>query len=170
MSRRVEFYIDDHQLPLVEPYRYTACGLDNIYLTNGVEILPTPDSSAVTISNLDGLQRAIGLYIVEKQEPMSGPEFRFLRKQMKLTQVDLAARMRISNQTIANYEKENTTLGPAEPLMRLIYLLHVMPSESRVRLLKKFTEKFGDPHAAKLADLPRRKLAENWQERVMEAA
>jgi transcriptional regulator with XRE-family HTH domain len=169
MSKRAEFYNRDFQ-PLDEPYHYTACGLGNIYLTSGVLILPTPNGSAVTISKLDGLQYAIGLYIVEKEEPMSGSEFRFLRKQMKLTQRDLAIRMKISDQTIANYEKENTALGSAEPLMRLIYLLHVLPGESRVRLLKRVTENFGDAHATKLPNLPRRKLAENWQERVMEAA
>jgi transcriptional regulator with XRE-family HTH domain len=169
MSKRVEFYIRDSR-PLVESYHYTACGLNNIYLTNGVSILPTPDGSAVIISNLGGLQHAIGIYIAEKQEPMSGPEFRFLRKQMKLTQQDLAMRMKISNQTIANYEKENTALGPAEPLMRLIYLLHVMPNEWRVSLLKKITENLGDTRVAILSDSSRRKLAENWQKRVMEAA
>jgi hypothetical protein len=32
----------------------------------------------VHVENINGLHRAIGLHIVEEEEPMSGAEFRFL--------------------------------------------------------------------------------------------
>jgi transcriptional regulator with XRE-family HTH domain len=44
---------------------------------------------------------------------MCGPEFRFLRKQMGLTQTELAELFDVSDQTIANYE---TRLILAQPM------------------------------------------------------
>ncbi|MGO8841602.1 MAG: helix-turn-helix domain-containing protein [Methyloceanibacter sp.] len=41
---------------------------------------------------------------------MRGVELRFLRKQLGMTQAALARKMRVSDQTIANYEKENTSI------------------------------------------------------------
>jgi transcriptional regulator with XRE-family HTH domain len=37
---------------------------------------------------------------------MTSAEFRFLRKQMGLTQKELGERLGVEDQTIANYEKE----------------------------------------------------------------
>lgn len=59
----------------------------------------------VSIQKLSGLHRAIGLRIIEKPEPMSGHELRFLRKQLGLTQAALAHKVQLCDQTIANYEK-----------------------------------------------------------------
>jgi len=56
------------------------------------------------------LHRTISLGIVEKAEPMRGVELSFLRKQLGMTQAALARKMRVSDQTIANYEKENTSI------------------------------------------------------------
>jgi DNA-binding transcriptional regulator YiaG len=122
MSERAEFFFKG-QGQLAEPYHYRASGLDDIYLLNGVVIEETPYGPMVTIKNLNGLHHAIGLHIVEKAEPMTGAEFRFLRKQLGLTQAQLGKRLRVSDQTIANYEKGHTGLGPADPLMRGFYLL-----------------------------------------------
>jgi hypothetical protein len=41
-----------------------------------------------TFENINWLHRAIGLHIVEKDEPVSGHEFRFPRVQMGLSQAD----------------------------------------------------------------------------------
>ena len=46
---------------LLKPYHYVASGLPNIYLLNGVSHDDTPYGEMVTIKNLNGLHRAIGL-------------------------------------------------------------------------------------------------------------
>src|SRR6516225_423619 len=102
MSERAEFLLKGQEL-LAEPYHYRASGLDDIYLLNGVTFEETPYGPMVTIKKLNGLHRAIGLHIVEKAEPMTGAEFRFLRKQIGFTQAQLGKRLRVSDQTIANY-------------------------------------------------------------------
>jgi DNA-binding transcriptional regulator YiaG len=159
MSGQVEFFIRGDKA-LAEPYRYAACGLDNVYLLNGVALEETDYGPMVTIEKLNALHRAIGLHIIEKAEPMSGPEFRFLRKEMELTQRELAAMMKISGQTIANYEKGNTSLGPADPLMRITYLLHIIPGETRAKLLRATTGAL----PSRIPSTSREKLVQDWQE------
>jgi transcriptional regulator with XRE-family HTH domain len=101
---------------------------------------------------------------------MTGAEFRFLRKQLELTQAELASIMKTSDQTIANYEKGKTSeLGPADPFMRLTYLLHVVPEETRAEVLKEVAERLGTK-AAKLPDVPRTKIVQKWRGGKMAAA
>ena len=95
---------------------------------------------------------------------MTGAEFRFLRKQMELTQQELAGIMKTTDQTIANYEKGKTAdLGPADPFLRLTYLLHVIPEETRADVLKEMAEHLGAVGAPKLPDLPRTKIVQKWR-------
>ena len=162
MTKRAEFLIKG-RWRLAEPFHYTASGLDNIFLLNGVTIKKTSYGPMVEIDNLNGLHHAIGLYIIEKSEPMTGAEFRFLRKQMELTQEELARVMKTTDQTVANYEKGKTAdLGPADPLLRLTYLLHVIPEETHAEVLKQASERLGTG-ISRLPDLPRRKIVQKWR-------
>jgi putative transcriptional regulator len=164
MSKRAEFRIRGRGL-LAKPYHYTASGLDNIYLLNGVTIESTSYGPIVSIENVTGLHHAIGLRIIEKPAPMTGAEFRFLRKQMELTQAELASIMRTSDQTVANYEKGKTAeLGPADPFMRVTYLLHIIPEETRAEVVKAISERLGMSERGRLPDVPRRKIVQKWQE------
>lgn len=163
MTERAEFWIKGRER-LAEPYQYSASGLNNIFLLNGLTIETSSYGPIVNIENLNGLHHAIGLYIIEKAESMNGSEFRFLRKQMELTQQELAAIMKTSDQTIANYEKGKTAdLGPADPFMRLTYLLHVVPEETRAEVIKDMAEHLGAVGAAKLPELPRTKIVQKWR-------
>jgi DNA-binding transcriptional regulator YiaG len=160
MSEPVSFYIK-RKRRLAEPFHYTAIGLDNIYLLNGVAVEETAYGPMVNIENINGLHHAIGLHIVEKSEPMTGPEFRFLRKQLQLTQEALAKIMRVTYPTIANYEKgETTNLGPADQLIRDLYLFDVLPGQTQMGAIKPMI----DAPGKKLADVPRQRIVECWQE------
>jgi DNA-binding transcriptional regulator YiaG len=83
----------------------------------------------VTIENLPDLFIAIAFKLVEKPEALTGPEMRFLRKRMKMTQSELAAEFRVDEQTIANYEKGKTKPGPADKALRMLFLAHVHDDE-----------------------------------------
>ena len=48
-----------------KPYRYTACGLDDVYLVNGYEIHRTPEGEGVSVNDVDGLHLAIGVSLAE---------------------------------------------------------------------------------------------------------
>jgi len=63
MSQRAEFCIKGQDF-LAVPYHYKASGLDCVFLLNGVTTQETPYGSMVTIKNVHGLHRAIGLSII----------------------------------------------------------------------------------------------------------
>ena len=109
-----------------EPYHYTACGLDNVWLLSGYDITSTRYGDAVTIRHLDDLHRLIACGLVTEKKILSGPELRFLRKEMGLSQLELATRLRMSDQAVARWEKgENEMPGPADILVRVLYCEHI---------------------------------------------
>ena len=165
-SERAEFFIKEEEL-LATPYHYAESGLDNIFLLNGVSERQTDYGLMVHIEDINGLHSAIGLHIIEKQEPMSGSEFRFLRKQMGLTQVDLANDFGVTDQTIANYEKDKGKgkSSPIEELMRLHYLLSVLPGETHVEAMQAFIRP-----PRRLPDITRHRLLQRWAESSLQAA
>ncbi len=167
MTQRAEFCIKGAEL-LAEPYHYVASGLPNIYLLNGVSHDDTPYGEMVTIKNLNGLHRAIGLHIIEKQEQMTGTEFRFLRKQIGLTQVELADMMRVTDQTVANYEKGNTEeFGPADAFMRMAYFLHIIPDDMRAKIIRAMAEDIARREDKEgIPDVSRLKMVGGWREHL----
>lgn len=104
-------------------YRYQGCGLPNVFLRNGYELVETPYGKGVTIHDLDGLHLALGAAIVESPEPLVGHEFRFLRTEMQLSQAGLAALLGCDEQSVARWEKGKSKQvnAPAERLLRLLF-------------------------------------------------
>ncbi len=162
------FYIKDRPL-LDKPFPLKGVGLPNVYLLNGVTVENDPDyGDLVSIENIEELYRAIGLHIIESGPQMTGAEFRFLRKQMNLTQVELGALLSVSSQTIANYEKAHVEgLGAADLAIRMMYLLHILPPESRAVLMKQIFEfeAAKRKRARRLPEMPRRQIVGKWKER-----
>jgi hypothetical protein len=84
-----------------EPLHYTACGVDNIYLMNGFRRETIDGETFTSIEDLDGLWKAIGLHLVTTRKVLAPKEIRYLREHMGLTQAELGARLRVSDQTVA---------------------------------------------------------------------
>lgn len=120
-------------------YHYTDSGLDNVYLTNGYNVVKTPYGDAVSIDGLRSLHKAIGEGIVEQQGAMNGAEFRFLRKELDLTQSALAGIMGEQVQSIARWEKNRTKplRGSADKLMRVLYDEYINGDGSTRRVIDK---------------------------------
>src|SRR5262249_10238492 len=108
------------------PYRYTLCGLDNVYLLNGYQIHDTPYGAGVSIVDVDGLHRAIAHELISHTRALGGREVRFLRKELELSQAGLAHLMEVTPQTVARWEKGQTVVpGPVDRLIRLLYVDHI---------------------------------------------
>ena len=71
-------------------YHYTESGLQNVWLTNGYKTRQTEGGVAVAIVDAEGLHQAIGRHIAAKGR-MTKEEFRFLRKELDLSQSRFAA-------------------------------------------------------------------------------
>jgi DNA-binding transcriptional regulator YiaG len=98
-----------------DPLHYTQCGLPDVWLLNGFCRRETPYGDAVSVENIDGLHRAIALYLVKKKAELTGCEVRFLRKRLDKTQGELATLLRLDPQTVATWEKDQTGIpGPAD--------------------------------------------------------
>ncbi len=104
--------------------RYAGCGLRNVWLQNGYTVKQTPHGKAVAIQDVDGLHRVLALMITRKPR-MSGAEFRFLRKELDLSQAALAQMFGYDAQTIALWEKNKLRVPRlADRMLRLIYREH----------------------------------------------
>jgi DNA-binding XRE family transcriptional regulator len=126
MSERYEFAIKGRKR-LSAPYHFKASGLPNVYLLNGVKFETDPDyGELVTFEHMPDLFMAIAFTLVAKPERLTGAEMRFLRKRMDMTQAALAKELWVSEQTVANYEKDDTKDGPADTALRLLFLAHVV--------------------------------------------
>lgn len=108
-------------------YEYTGSGLGGIFLKNGYKIVETTYGKGVSIEDIDGLHRAIAADILRQKTPMTGRQFRFLRKEQDLIQEEAAAIFRVDVQTIANWEKKGAQEipGPPDIAMRAFYSAYV---------------------------------------------
>ena len=103
-------------------FHYTESGLSNIWLRNGYEVRETPYGEGVVIHDVDGLHRAIGLFLVSHKDHLTGEEVRFLRKEMDLPQTQLAALLKVNTDTLRGWENDRSQVpGPADELLRAYY-------------------------------------------------
>lgn len=128
-----------------EPYRYTMCGLDDIYLVGGYELTRTRYGDGVVIHDMEDLHRAIGEYLVESKKALTGKEIRFLRHEMDLTQAEIAGLLRVADQTVARWEKGECEIpGPADMVVRALYLGHI-GEEFNIRELAEYLRAMDAP-------------------------
>lgn len=120
----LEFRKIDGREPEGEPLHYTACGLDDVYLVNGFSRGVEDGEEYVTIEDMDALWKAIGLHLVTHKKVLAPKEIRFLREHMEFTQAELGEKMRVSDQSVARWEKGATDAipGPADFLLRVLFL------------------------------------------------
>lgn len=103
-------------------YHYTECGLDNVWLENGYTIHDTPYGKGVSISDADGLDKAVAMCLTKKPGRVTGKEFRFLRTLLGLAQHNLADMMGVTEQSISLWERTGKVPKQGDAAMRLIVL------------------------------------------------
>ena len=79
------------------------------------------------------LHRGIADWLTQKLFPLTGPEFRFLRKQMGLSAKDLAEIMGVRRESLSRWETGAESIGaPSDRLIRLIYGVRCMPNDAKL--------------------------------------
>jgi transcriptional regulator with XRE-family HTH domain len=126
-----------------EPLHYTACGLDDVYLVNGFTRDVVDGEGYLTIEDLDGLWKAIGLSLMTRKV-LAPKEIKFLRDHMGFTQAQLGGRLRVSDQTIARWEKGETKLipGSADLMLRVMFLASAAAQPEGGKILDALNEFF----------------------------
>lgn len=102
-------------------FRYTGCGLRSVYLLNGYKERKTLYGKAVSVEDVEGLHKAIGTYLVSGKAELTGSEFRFLRKEMDMTQTRFGNFFDRQGQTVAIWEKKSTVPKYADFFIRFLY-------------------------------------------------
>ncbi len=103
-------------------YHYTECGLRNVWLSNGYRSLKTEYGKATSIENVEGLHRVIGEQLAKNKAKLSGAEFRFLRKELGLSQASFGKSFDLEGQTVALWEKKGRVPTWADRMIRLMYI------------------------------------------------
>ena len=117
-----------------ERYHYLECGLDDVYLVNGFERFETARGSSIAIKEIDKLHQAIGKHLCRHKKALSGKEFRFLRREMLMSQAMLAKLLHVAEQTVHRWETEKSRMPRAsEWLIRLLYVNKVSSVRSRMK-------------------------------------
>jgi DNA-binding transcriptional regulator YiaG len=105
-----------------QPWHYTQCGLDNVWLENGFELRDTPYGRAIAVHDVDGLHRLLAGELARKQGALTGREFRFLRSWLGLTQEGLASLMDVSEGALSLWERKGAVPAVNDKLLRLMVL------------------------------------------------
>ncbi|WP_052367478.1 helix-turn-helix domain-containing protein [Algiphilus aromaticivorans] len=121
-------------------YHYTECGLTNVWLANGYELRATKHGEAVAIHDVQGLHKAIADYLVENSDHMSGKEFRFLRRQLGMSQRAVAGIFECDEQTIALWEKKDEVQRQPDLLIRALYKSSLHKDSDFAKLVERLKE------------------------------
>lgn len=101
---------------------YVESGLDNIMLKD-IPIYECKCGKKIPIiSHIDHLHKLIADLLTAKEEGLRGKEIKFIRKMMDLKAVDLARHLRVTKQTVSNWENDKTNISTAhDRLLRLFF-------------------------------------------------
>jgi putative zinc finger/helix-turn-helix YgiT family protein len=116
------------------PYHYKESGLDYIWL---VEILQYRCKKcgevSVEIPHVNELHLLIGKYVVCKKELLTGPEVKFLRKEIGMKSKDMAAALSIGAETYSRWENGKQLItAPHDKGLRMIYVMNASEKMGRV--------------------------------------
>lgn len=102
--------------------RYRGAGLPNIWLVNGYKERKSPYGNTTAVENVKGLHRAIGNELVHSKQKLTGAEFRFLRKELGLSQKKFGDLIGLADQTVALWEKKGPVPAYADRFLRALYV------------------------------------------------
>ena len=120
----------------VRDYEYNECGLKGVVLGNiTVHECPRCGEVLPEIPKVKQIHKWLAEYLVKKQSPLTGEEFRFLRKTMLMSAGELARVLAVTPVTISRWENNRENVGPQSD--RLLRALFVVGPERRTPVLRR---------------------------------
>jgi DNA-binding transcriptional regulator YiaG len=109
---------------ILPEYRTDALGLTNVTLIGIAQELYCRycgERLGVSYPNLEGVLAALALARAQNPQKFGGAEVRFMRKTLKWTARELAARLGVREETISRWEHDREPIGSgSEKLLRLM--------------------------------------------------
>ena len=101
-------------------YHYTECGLPDVWI-DGWHVEDDAGEKTIRIPNVRSLHRLISKGIVTSVGTLTGPEIRYLRTEMGLTQTQLGELVHRERLTVSRWERGESTLdGATEAFIRIL--------------------------------------------------
>lgn len=106
---------------------------------------------AVAIQDLEGLHKALGLYLVKRKARLSSAEVRFLRKELDLSQAQLAQLLGVGETTVRHWESGRGEITqPAQLMLRSLHHDWACGSSPVRELIERLGQINRDAHAKKI--------------------
>lgn len=115
-------------------HRYIECGLDNVYLKNGFHKVESNGQITLIVDDQPGLHLAIGKRICN-QRFLTGDEFKFLRKEMKMSQNRLGAVLGVTENMVSLWERRSAIPRHALAMVKAMYMEYIRESYQITTLL-----------------------------------
>jgi DNA-binding transcriptional regulator YiaG len=104
-------------------YLYRESGLNTVWLVNGYTIIEDEEfGECVSVTDTRGLHKAIAHDLIFNKPTLTGAEFRFLRKELELSQKALADLLGKDEQAVARWEKAKKAPTQADRMLRVLVL------------------------------------------------
>ncbi len=117
IQQTVSFYTN----LMTNAHHYTDSGLTNVWLSNGFKERMINGENAVSIADADQLHEVIGRTLARKPH-LTSSEFRFLRKELGLSQSRIGRIVGSSERTVALWERRSKIPIAIQRLVKVIYL------------------------------------------------
>jgi len=128
-------------------YRYTACGLDNVFLVGLPQAKDRGGDRTITIPSINKLHAVLRRAVAQKDGGLDPKEVRFLRSELELTQAELAQIVHKDAQTVGRWERGETQIdGNSETLLRAMALEQDDGNPPSVRELSSKSVPTAAPH------------------------
>lgn len=118
-------------------YHYVECGLPNIWLASGYEKIQSTYGGGVSIRDVKGLHRCLARALCDKPGPLTGTEFRYLRRELDISQKLMGDLVGLGARQIRNIEYREEVKEPYNRLIRHMYMARIDPKNSYIELFKR---------------------------------
>jgi DNA-binding transcriptional regulator YiaG len=140
--------------------RYPHFAFPNLFLLNGYKEIESHHGVLLEYEDEDGLEQSIRCLVIRKTARLRGRDLRFLRRGLKLSQMELGTQVDRDSQTIARWEKRNDEIPSTVDLaIRVRFAAQFEPHLSTKQILS-----YVDRQGSKLpANIYLRLTDRGWQ-------
>jgi DNA-binding transcriptional regulator YiaG len=131
-------------------YRYTACGLDTVYLVGLAVCQDRAGDETIIIPNINALHALLREQVARKESGLDGREIRFLRTELGLTQAQLAQVVHKDAQTVGRWERGETSIDGASEIILRAMTLEELQENVPIRELAQRSVQSLDLHAYRI--------------------